>query len=393
MPLAIPVNERVTLLTANDRRTHLFESLWPIPQGVSYNAYVVRAGRTALIDTMERGYVDAYLERVQEIIGPDGQVDYLVINHMEPDHSAGIRAVTRRWPNVKLIGNKMTFNMLKAFYGISDGLQTVSDGDVIDLDGASLQFFTAPWLHWPETMVTWLPEANMLFSGDAFGSFGAHEGGVFDDEIDIDRTEPEMLRYYANIVGKFSKHVTRAIDKLSVLPVQTIGATHGPVWRVHPEVVVERYRKWAAHEADPGVVIAYGSMYGYTAHLADVIARALYDRGVRTVRIHDVSVSDLSEIVRDIWRYSTVILGSSAYNGGMFPGMAALTDRLEALELTNRTLALFGSSGWNRSGVKSLSAFAERIGWTLAGPLAETGAEPSADTLTRCRAIAEAITA
>jgi flavorubredoxin len=246
------LNENIYFLGFNDRRTHLFENIWPIPHGVSYNSYLLVDDKIALIDTVERQFIDDYLDHIESIIG-DRQVDYLVINHMEPDHSGALKALVTKYPNVILVGNKKTFGFVESYYFPPANTLEVKDDDMLDLGNFKLQFRTIPMVHWPETMVTYEVNHKILFSGDAFGSYGTLDGGIFDDEINLDFYEVEVMRYFTNIVGKYCAHTQRAIKKLADLEIKMIAATHGPVWRTDLNWVLSRYNKWSSYDMDEGV--------------------------------------------------------------------------------------------------------------------------------------------
>ena len=268
----------------NDRTTHRFEGLWPLPQGVSYNSYIVKGERVALIDTVHIAQSAKFLVRIEEIVG-DRPIDYLVINHMEPDHSGSIQAIKAKYPQLKIVGNSKTVAMIKNYYGISDGIEVVADGDVIDLGGRSLKFILTPMVHWPETMMTYVEQEGVLFSGDAFGCFGALNGGVIDSQMDTAGYYPEMYRYYSNIVAKYGTFVEKAIARFDGVKINYVCSTHGPVW--HDEIgrVVDLYSRLARFEAEPGVVVAYASMYGNTEELAETIAAELSRNSVRNIRV------------------------------------------------------------------------------------------------------------
>jgi flavorubredoxin len=383
---AVEIKKDIYLLTANDRRTHLFENLWPIEQGVAYNSYVVVDEKIALIDTIERCFTDDYLELL-DLTLKGKNVDYLIINHMEPDHSASIKAIVDKYPDIVIIGNKMTFALLKGFYGLAKNTMEKKDGESLDLGSKRITFFGTPWLHWPETMMSYIESEKILFSGDAFGSFGTLDGSYFADETDIQVLDNEMLRYYSNIVGKYSKYVLKALEKLSSIEPNIIAATHGPVWRKNIAGLLQKYQKWASHDAEKGVVIVFGSMYGNTEKMADTVARELVENGIKKVIIHDASKTHLSYILRDIWRYKGLIAGSSAYNAGIFPPIEELTYKLEGIELTNRIFASFGSSGWNKAGVRGLNKFAEKTTWEFISPSAEASGKPDDTAMENCKTI------
>jgi flavorubredoxin len=240
-------------------------------------------------------------------------------------------------------------------------------------------------VHWPETMVTHDRTDRVLFSMDAFGGFGALDGGIFDDEVDIDYYEDESLRYFSNIVGKYSAMVQKAIQKLGGLELAVVAPTHGPIWRKDPARIVGLYDRWSRHVAEPGVVIAYGSMYGNTERMMDAVAQGIQEAGFGKVRIHNVSRSHLSYILRDAWRFSSVVLGSPAYDQDIFPPMESLLRLLAAKKLRNRTLGIFGNFAWSGGAVSRLQAFAEEVAWPLAGPVVEAKCAPKPADLEGCR--------
>ena len=372
----IIVSNKVHYIGVNDRRKSLFENIWPLPYGVSYNSYLIADNKTALIDTLEFGSKDDYLEEIEYIL-QDRQLDYLVVNHMEPDHSSMISWIIKRYPQVKIVANSKAFKMLDAYFGIKkERIHEVKDGDTLDLGYHKLKFIMTPWVHWPETMMTYDMTDAMLFSCDAFGSFGTLDGGIFDDEINFTFYEDEMRRYYSNIVGKYSNMVQKAFEKLSGVTIKFICPSHGPVWRKNPEKAIELYNKWSLHEAEEGVVIAFASMYGNTEKMADYVARLIAQRGIKNIRIYDVSKTHVSYIINDIWKYKGLILGSSSYNAGMHPMMQHLCNELEVLNPKNKNYALFGSYSWNGGGLKSLIPFAEKMTWNMVAPPVEIMGSP-----------------
>lgn len=388
----IEIIENVFLMTANDRRTHLFENFWPLENGVAYNSYLIVDEKIAVIDTVEKNHIEDFIEQIENKIG-NRDVDYLIVNHMEPDHSAGIKSLIKRFPNIQIIGNKMTFSLIRGFVGEHQNQLMICDNDDLKLGKNTLKFFQTPWIHWPETMMTYNVENKILFSADAFGSFGTLDGGVFDDEINLEFYIDEMLRYYSNIVGngKYSKMVVKAMQKLQDLEISHIASTHGPVWRTDIPKLINYYKKWSTYQSDKGVLILFASMYGNTEKMADAIARELSVQGIKNVRVYDVSKRHISYILRDLWKYSGVILGSCAYNAGMFPAMKNLTMKLEEMEVENKILGTFGSSGWNKAGVKELNKFAERIKWELVSQSAETKGVPDNASLEQCKEMARAM--
>ncbi|SET98596.1 Flavorubredoxin [Draconibacterium orientale] len=371
--LQVNLAEDIYYLGFNDRRTHLFENIWPIPHGVSYNSYLIVDEKIALVDTVERAFIDDYLDAIEEIIG-DREVDYLVINHMEPDHSGALKAIVHRYPNITLVGNKKTFGFVKSYYMKPENIHMVHDDHVLDLGKHKLQFQMIPMVHWPETMVTYEETNKILFSGDAFGSYGTMDGGIFDDEINLDFYEVEVMRYFTNIVGKYCPHTQRAIKKLAGLDIKMIAATHGPIWRSDLDWILKRYNKWSSYDLDRGVVIVYGSMYGNTKKMAETIARQIAVRGIKNIRVYDASKTHSSYIINDIFKYKGFIVGSAAYNNAMFPNVETLLTTIEHMAPKDHLLGIFGNYSWNGGGVKNLKTFAEKIKWDMVyEPIEEQG--------------------
>jgi flavorubredoxin len=386
----IKLADNIYYLGVNDRRTHLFENIWPIPHGVSYNSYLIDDEKVALVDTIERGFIDDYLERIEEIIG-EKKVDYLIINHMEPDHSGALKAIIKHYPDITLVGNKKTFGFVESFYLKHEKIIVVGDGDTLDLGSTRIQFQTIPMVHWPETMVSFEETNKILFSGDAFGSYGTLDGGIFDDEINLDFYEIEVMRYFTNIVGKYCPHTQRAIKKLAGLDIKMIAATHGPIWRSDLDWVLSRYNKWSSYDFDNGVVIVYGSMYGNTKKMAEVIARQLSERGIKDIRVYDSSKTHLSYIINDIFKYKGFIVGSCAYNNALFPNVETLLTTIEHMGVKNHYLGIFGNYAWNGGGVKNLMKFAEKVKWeVVSDPVEEKGAL-KADKYNMCIDLANAM--
>lgn len=374
----------------NDRTTTRFEGLWSLPQGVSYNAYLVADEKVALIDTVEEGFGSRLTENIREAIG-DRKIDYLVINHMEPDHSSSVRALRMLYPDIQIVGNAKTLQMLQGFYGIDTGTLEVKEGDSISLGSKTLSFYMAPMVHWPETMVTWCAEAGTLFSGDAFGTFGAIDGGITDSQIDPSRYWDEMRRYYACIVGKYGGPVQKALAKVRGLNPTTICSTHGPVWQREIPQVMDVYDRLSRYEGEPGAVVAYGSMYGNTEQMAERIARELAEAGVRRIRVHNLSYADPSVVLRDVFRYDTLVVGSPTYNAELFPPVEQLLRRLEARCIPQRNFAFFGSFTWAAAAVRRMKEFSECMKWEpVCGPVEmKQGYSPA--MIDPCRSLAAAV--
>lgn len=393
MQTNVSIADGIYLIGVNDRRTQLFENMWPIPYGVSYNSYVIVDEKCALLDTVEFGSEGSYVGRVEAIL--DGKtLDYLVVNHMEPDHSGEIETILMRYPEVKVIGNAQTFKILQSYFGdISANFQEVKEGDIISLGKHTLQFFMTPWIHWPETMMTYEATEKILFSADAFGTFGTTDGAQTDEVAELACYENEMRRYYSNIVGKYGGMVQKALAKLSSLEVTTLCTLHGPVWKRQAGEVIALYDKWSRCEADEDVVIIYASMYNNTAHMADHLAVQLALRGVKNVKVYDVSKTHLSYLISEIWRCRYVVLGSCAYNGTMFPLMELLCNSMLHYGLKRRSLALFGSYSFNGGGVRALKKFADDSTWEMIAEPVDVCGRATIENLTKFEPLADAIAA
>lgn len=342
---------------ANDRRLERFENLFPIPQGVSYNSYLFKDTKTALLDTVDSAVTAQFLENVTHALG-GRELDYLVVNHMEPDHCANIEELVRRYPNVKVVGNKKTFQLFSQFYhlDISKNHYLVKEGDILDLGEHKLEFFFAPMVHWPEVMLTYEQTRNILFSADAFGTFGALSGNLFVDQMDYERHFlSETRRYYANIIGKFGSQVQAAFAKLPISSVSMICPLHGPIWRENTGYIFDKYQLWSTYTPErEGVVIAYASMYGNTEAAVNKLALMLAERGIRDIRMFDVSRTHLSDIVGEVWENSHLVIASPTYNMHLYAGAANLLEDLLALGLKNRKVAIIGNHSWASAAKKSM---------------------------------------
>ena len=388
----VNITDNVYWVGTNDRVTDRFENMWPLERGVAYNSYIIVDEKTVLVDTVEFGESDIFLEKVERVL--EGRnLDYMVINHMEPDHSGAIKDIVNRYPNVQIIGNAKTFPMVEAFFGINKNFYEVKEGDKLELGSHTLQFFMIPMVHWPETMVTYEINNKILFSGDAFGSFGALDGGIFDDELNIEFYEDEMRRYYSNIVGKYGAPVQAALKKLGGLDIKYICATHGPIWRTNLSKVLTHYDKWSKLEAEEeGVVIVYGTMHGNTAKTANAIARKLALEGIKNIRVYDASKTHQSYILSDIWKFKGLIIGSCAYNTALYPPIEALVSKLELYGLKNRFLSLFGTYSWSGGGFNNLQKFAEKMkNIEVVGEGFDVYCSPKKDDYEKAESIAKAM--
>ena len=359
------VTDSIHWVGGNDRRLALFENLFPIPNGVSYNSYVILDEKTALMDTADPSIRSQFLENVQHVLN-GRSLDYLIVNHMEPDHCSAIADIVNLYPEVKLVGNAKTFQIMGQFYSISDLSDrsvVVKDGDTLELGSHTLAFYMTPMVHWPEVMVTYETSEKVLFSADAFGTFGALNGNIFNDEINFDRDWlNDARRYYTNIVGKFGAQVQSAIKKLGSLDIQIICPLHGPVWRSDIPYLLDKYQHWSTYTPEEqAVVILYGSMYGNTENAANVLASILAEKGIKNIAVYDVSSTHVSQCISESFRASHIVLAAPTYNGGLYPAMEHVLLDMKALNLQNRTVALLDNGSWASTASKQMKAILETM--------------------------------
>jgi flavorubredoxin len=363
----------------------LFEGIWPLPNGVSLNSYIVKGEKTAMIDMVKdwEGAVDSISEQMASIDVSLESIDYIILNHMEPDHTGYLARLKERNPKLEIICSKKAVPLIKAFYKISDNVRAVTSGDTLDLGGRTLVFEDTPNIHWPETMMTFEPESGVLFSCDAFGAFGRVGEHVFDDQLTEEEREfarRETERYYANIVSTFSSFVERGIKKLSSLDVKIVAPSHGVVWRTHPEQIIDHYRRLASYKDGPAekeVTVIWSSMYGNTESLLSDILRGLEDGGV-PVHVHRVPQEHVSFVLASAWRSSAIVIGTPTYEYKMFPPMYAVLDILERSHVMNRKVLRFGSYGWSGGAQKQFDQFTDAMKWDCVGTIEYQGA-PSDD--------------
>ena len=393
----IEITNKIYYVGVNDRNKNLFEGLWPLPNGVSYNSYLLVDDKVCLIDTVEVDFFTQYLENIHEVIG-DRPVDYLVINHMEPDHSGSIALVKKYYPEIQIIGNKKTFGMMQGFYGVQGNEIEVKNGDTLSLGSIELQFVLTPMVHWPETMVTLCnnpataEEGAVLFSGDAFGCFGALNGGVIDEQINCDNYWLEMVRYYSNIVGKYGTPVQQALKKLAGVKLSYICTTHGPVWHQYIDRVIGEYDRMSKYETEEGIVICYGTMYGNTERMAEQIARAASEAGIKNIIVYNVSKTHHSYILRDVFRYRGLIVGAPTYNTALYHEMEVLLSELAGKDIKNHYLGWFGSHGWASKAVGKIQEWNEnRLKYEAVGVPVDMKQAMNADVREQCAALGRAM--
>ncbi len=352
----------------HDHQTDLFEGLWPVQQeGVSYNSYLIRDEKCALIDLVKAPYSSEFLENIKALI-PLDKLNYVVINHMEPDHTSALLDLVTDAPQVTLLVSEKASAMMASYYGLQDKIQVVRDGEEISLGKHTLRFVYTPFVHWPETMMTYLLERAILFSCDGFGGFGARNGIVFDDQAaNMDWYVDEALRYFSNIVSGVSKPVLNAIDKLTALPVKIVAPSHGLVWRNNPGQIIALYRQWAGYGSQPaekGITILCGSMYGSTAQLVGAIEKGIASTGA-DYKTFDVARIHPSYILPWVWNYRGVIVASSTYEGFLIPPMRTLLDIASHKRMYNKIAAYTGSYTWGGGARRDIESFAETLKWNL----------------------------
>ncbi len=345
------VTDDIYWVGANEHRLHLFENIHPIPRGVSYNAYLLLDKKTALFDTVDWAACRQLLENLDHLLN-GRPLDYLVINHMEPDHGASIEEVLLRYPDVTIISTEKSFMLMRQFGFAVDShpLMEVKEGDSVSFGKHTIQFIAAPMVHWPEVMVSFDSTDGVLFSADAFGSFGALDGKLFADEVNFDRDWiDDARRYLSNIVGKYGPHIQLLLKKAAGIldQIRYICPLHGPVWRKDLGYFIDKYDKWSRYEPEEkGVMIAYASMYGNTEAAAQALASRLCERGCTNVWMYDVSNTHISQLISESFRLSHIVLASVTYNLGIYPVMHNYLMDMKALNLQNRTFALIENGSW-----------------------------------------------
>ena len=353
------VTEDLYWVGGNDRQIELFENIFPLAKGVSYNSYLLLDEQTVLFDTADYAIGKQFIENVMSVLN-GRNLDYIVVNHMEPDHCSLIGELLLHYPDVKIIGNAKTFPMIEQFFSfdLTGKTLTVKEGDTFCSGKHTFRFIMSPMVHWPEAMMTYDEKDKVLFSADAFGTFSALNGNLFNDELDFNREWlDEARRYYTNIVGKYGPQVQNVLKKASSLDIQMICPLHGPVWRSNLNFIIEKYNLWSRYEPEEkGVMIAYASMYGNTENMAEILAVMLAEAGVKNIHMHNISKTHVSELISDSFKYSHIVLASPTYNNGIYPLMDNYLEDMKALSLQNRTIAVLGNGSWAPQATKLISA-------------------------------------
>lgn len=382
---SLEIRPDVFWIGLNDRTTDLFEGIWPVAgDGVTYNSYLIRDEKKVLIDLAKGFKTDEYLERI-DAITPLSGIDYLIVNHMEPDHTGAISAFSRIPKNLTILATEKAREMLAAFYGITSNVHVVADGEELPIGKRTLKFIHAPFVHWPETMVTYDPADRILFSCDAFGGYGALPGAIYDDQCaDLDYYIKEALRYYVNIVAKFSGPTLKAIEKLSGVPIDVIAPSHGLVWRKNPGKIVELYTRWAELAKGGGenaITLVYGSMYGNTERMMNAVAHGISQTGV-PLAIFDAARTHPSYILPALWKNKGVIVGAPTYEGTLFPPVSQAIDMAVLKRVMNKKAAIFGSYGWSKGAVATFQRLIEPLKWEVT-EVFEFRGSPTAELLSK----------
>ena len=391
------VSDDIAYVGASDRRIQLFENVYPIPRGVAYNSYLLLDEKTALIDTVDRSVTGQFFENV--ISALDGRpLDYLIVNHMEPDHSSAISEVIVRYPDVKVVCTQAAAAILNQFFAcdISDRAILVGEGDTLSTGKHTLTFVMAPMVHWPEVMMTYDDVSGALFSADAFGSFGALNGNLFADEVDFEKDWlPDARRYYCNIVGKYGPQVQAVLAKAATVDIRMLCPTHGPVWRENLGWILEKYTLWSSYTPEErAVMVVYGSIYGGTESAANALAGRISESGVANVAVYDVSKTHVSELIAEAFRVSHIVLASITYNMGIFTPMKNFLLDLEAHNLQNRAFAILENGSWSPAAGGLMLEIVNRLeGSRAVGDPVTILSSPDAGDMDAIYALADAVAA
>ncbi|MCR4586918.1 MAG: FprA family A-type flavoprotein [Lachnospiraceae bacterium] len=364
MQNTVKINEDVTYIGASDRRLALFENSYPLANGVSYNTYLISDGETALLDTADASVMQIFMENLFYAL--DGKkLDHIIIDHMEPDHCASLGLVMENFPEAKIYGTMQVKKMIYQFYGVDveSRFVTVKEGDTLTIGKHTLQFVAAPMVHWPEVMMTYDTYDKILYTADAFGVFGALSGNLYADETDIWTADlGEARRYYTNIVGKYGVNVQNVLKKAAALDIKMFCPLHGPVIREDLGYYLDKYDKWSSYTPeDQGVVIVYASIYGGTENAVEVIASKLAARGIKNIKMYDVSKTHVSELVAEAFRVSHLVLAAPTLDAGLFPAMETFLLEIKRKNLCKRTVALVENGTWAPAAAKEMTAILESM--------------------------------
>lgn len=386
----IEVKPDIYWVGVNDRTTDLFESLWPLPKGISYNSYLIDDEKLTLIDSVKYSFEEEFLEKIEEKVNP-ADIEYIIVNHMEPDHSGALPTLRRLAPEAEIVCTEKALGFLDSFYSITENIKVVSHGDTLDIGERTLKFFETPFVHWPETMMSYETSDRILFSGDAFGGFGALEGGIFDDEVELEYYEDQILRYFSNIVGMYTATVQAALQKLKDVEVNMVAPTHGPIWRSEPETIIELYDRWSKMEGENGITLIYGSMYGNTEEIMEAVAEGIKTAGCKNLRILDASRISQSFLLSEAWKRKGIIFGSPTYDARIFPPIGHLLDLTKKKKLKNRIAGIFGSYGWSGGAIEKMKSDIDELGWEIVDPVVEFRGKPEKEKLEKGKKLGKVV--
>jgi flavorubredoxin len=383
----VEIKPGIFWIGVDDRTTDLFEGIWPIAaDGIVNNSYLINDEKKAVIDSAKAFQIETFLENVARVT-PPSEIDYVIINHMEPDHSGAFEALYRAAPKAAFLGTRRITDLLREFYGITDRVRVVTDGEVLVLGKRTLKFIETPMVHWPETMMTYETADRILFSGDGFGGYGSLGDRIFDDtSADIDFYVKESLRYYTNVVAKFSGMVRKAIDKLAAYDIGVVAPAHGLIWRSEPSRIIDLYRRWAEcaeGKAERAITIVHGTMYGNTDLMLREVIAELERIGI-PFEAFDVSRTHASYILPSLWTRTGVIVAAPTYEASLFPPMVYALDMAEIKGIRKKKVFRFGSYGWSGGAQKKFEGAAERMGWEVIGSYEFIG-RPTAEDIDKCR--------
>jgi len=375
----------------DDHHTELFENLWALPHGVSYNSYLIIDEKVALIECVKEPWSAEWLANIREIVDPS-KIDYVIINHMEPDHTGALPDLAKVAKKAVMVYTYKASDMQKSFYNVPLREKIVEDLEELSLGSRTLRFIHAQFLHWPETMMTYDTQECVLFSCDAFGSFGALNGSHFDDEIDMRMVESESRRYLSAIITSYLKFIRQGIAKIKGLNLELklVAPSHGPIYRRNPMWIVDHYLEWSSPDLEKNCIIIYGSMYGFTYRIAMMLKKQLAELGVE-VKTHNVSYSEMSRIITDTMRAGVIVFGSPTYDAFPFPRIQTVIDEMETKRFAKRPIGLFGTYGWGGGGIKKLQEQLEGLGFSILDPVISVHGQPTPQEVGNCRRLAQVI--
>ncbi|MDF1540172.1 MAG: FprA family A-type flavoprotein [Candidatus Thorarchaeota archaeon] len=385
------ITKGVYYVGVDDHHTELFENLWKIPFGVSYNSYLIVDEKIAVVDTVKGPWADEWLNNIKEIVDPS-KIDYIILNHMEPDHTGSLPDITAIAPNAIIIYTPFASKMRYSFYDVPNPEKTVADLEELSLGSKTLKFVHAKFLHWPETMMTYIVEDEVLLTCDAFGAFGALNGKHFDDEIKMELVEKESWRYVSAIITSYFKFVQAGIQKVKDLGIgiKFIAPSHGPIYRKDPMWIVQKYAEWSSPELEKYCTIVYGTMYGFTHRAAMTLKKELTELGVE-VRLHNVSYSDMSKVIADSVRAGVLAIGTPTYDAFPYPKVWGFVNEVEGKRFPKRPIALFGTYGWGGGGVKKLKEQLERCNYEVMEPVVRVRGKAREEEKGQLKELANAI--